>query len=160
MHIQSNDPHVTSPRMRYSSEAGGQHDTYGFALTAHPGKSQRRPDNNTSSQLIRYFGLPTPRAPDASVLVRPGYSRRAASPSTPVAPPEVMPDNNIVEQDHRNVKRLTRPGLGFGSFWTARRTLAGYGAMAMMRKGQVRNISGSDIRAQATFIVGLFQVSA
>ena len=28
--------------------------------------------------------------------------------------------NNILEQDHRNVKRLTGPGLGFGSFWTAR----------------------------------------
>ena len=41
--------------------------------------------------------------------------------------------NNIVEQDHRNVKRLTCPGLGFGSFWTARRTLAGYEAMAMIR---------------------------
>jgi transposase-like protein len=68
--------------------------------------------------------------------------------------------NNIVEQDHRNVKRLTRPGLGFGRFWTARRTLAGYEAMAMMRKGQVRNVSGSDIRAQATFIAGLFQVAA
>jgi transposase, IS6 family len=68
--------------------------------------------------------------------------------------------NNIVEQDHRNVKRLTRPGLGFGSFWTARRTLAGYEAMAMMRKGQVRNISRNDIRAQATFIAGLFQVAA
>jgi len=27
--------------------------------------------------------------------------------------------NNIVGQDHRNLKRLTRPGLGFGSFWTA-----------------------------------------
>jgi IS6 family transposase len=68
--------------------------------------------------------------------------------------------NNIVEQDHRNVKRLTRPGLGFGGFWTARRTLAGYEAMAMIRKGQVRNIGGNDIRAQATFIAGLFQVVA
>jgi transposase-like protein len=68
--------------------------------------------------------------------------------------------NNIVEQDHRNLKRLTRPGLGFGGFWTARRTLAGYEAMAMLRKGQVRTISGSDIRAQATFIAGLFQVAA
>jgi transposase-like protein len=28
--------------------------------------------------------------------------------------------NNIIEQDHRNVKRLIRPGLGFGGFWTAR----------------------------------------
>src|SRR5271163_3704168 len=68
--------------------------------------------------------------------------------------------NNIVEQDHRRVKWLICPGLGFGSFWTARRTLAGYEAMAMMRKGQIRNIGGSDIRAQATFIAGLFQVAA
>jgi transposase-like protein len=68
--------------------------------------------------------------------------------------------NNIVEQDHRNVKRVIRPGLGFGGFWTARRTLAGYEAMAMIRKGQVRNMGGNDIRAQATFIARLFDVAA
>jgi transposase-like protein len=68
--------------------------------------------------------------------------------------------NNIVEQDHRRVKRLTGPGLGFGGFWTARRTLAGYEVMAMIRKGQVRNIGGNDIRAQAEFIAGLFQAAA
>jgi IS6 family transposase len=68
--------------------------------------------------------------------------------------------NNIVEQDHRNVKRVTRPGLGFGRFWTARRTLAGYEAMAMIRKRQVRNISGRDIRGQAKFIARLFNVAA
>jgi IS6 family transposase len=44
--------------------------------------------------------------------------------------------NNIVEQDHRNVKRVTQSRLGFGGFWTARRTLAGYEAMAMIRKGR------------------------
>src|SRR4051794_34837352 len=68
--------------------------------------------------------------------------------------------NNIVEQDHRRIKRLIDPGLGFGSFWTARRTLAGYEAMAMIRKGQVRNIGGSDINAQAAFIADLFQDAA
>jgi IS6 family transposase len=68
--------------------------------------------------------------------------------------------NDIVEQDHRRVKRLTSPGLGFGGFWTARRTLAGYEAMAMIRKGQVRNIGGNDIRAQAEFIAELFQLAA
>ena len=68
--------------------------------------------------------------------------------------------NNIVEQDHRRVKRLTRPGLGFGGFWTARRTLAGFEAMAMIRKGQVRTIGGRDIRAQASFIAGVFQIAA
>ncbi len=68
--------------------------------------------------------------------------------------------NNIVEQDHRRIKRLVRPGLGFGGFHTARRTLAGYEAMAMVRKGQVRKIGGRDIRAQAGFIAGLFQTAA
>jgi IS6 family transposase len=58
------------------------------------------------------------------------------------------------------VKRLTGPGLGFGGFWSARRTLAGYEAMAMIRKGQVRNIGGNDIRAQAEFIAGLFLLAA
>jgi transposase, IS6 family len=68
--------------------------------------------------------------------------------------------NNIVEQDHRRVKRLTRPGLGFGGFWTARRTLVGFEAMAIIRKGQVQNIGGRDIRTQATFIAELFQTAA
>src|SRR3954466_6579020 len=68
--------------------------------------------------------------------------------------------NNIVEQDHRRVKRLIRPGLSFGSFWTARRTLAGYEVMAMVRKGQVRRIGGRDMRAQATFVARLFDVAA
>jgi IS6 family transposase len=68
--------------------------------------------------------------------------------------------NNIVEQDHRRLKRLIRPGLGFGSFHTARRTLAGYEAMVMVRKGQVRKVGGRDMRTQATFVAKLFQSAA
>jgi transposase, IS6 family len=68
--------------------------------------------------------------------------------------------NNIVEQDHRRIKRLVRPGLGFGSLPTAKRTLAGYEAMAMIRKGQVHNVGGCDIPAQAVFIAELFDVAA
>ena len=68
--------------------------------------------------------------------------------------------NNIVEQDHRRIKRLVRPGLGFGSFHTARRTLAGFETMAMMRKGQLRKIDGHDIRGQAVVIAGLFDSAA
>ena len=68
--------------------------------------------------------------------------------------------NSIVEQDHRRIRRLIRPGLGFGGFWTARRTLAGYEAMAMIRKGQLRNIGGRDMRAQASFIAELFENAA
>ncbi|TWA70038.1 DDE superfamily endonuclease [Azospirillum brasilense] len=68
--------------------------------------------------------------------------------------------NNIVEQDHRRIKRLVRPGLGFKSFRTARRTIAGYEIMAMVRKGQVAAIPANDMPAQATFIATLFGVAA
>jgi putative transposase len=45
--------------------------------------------------------------------------------------------NNIVEQDHRAVKRLTRPMLGFKSFWAARCTIADIEVMHAIRKGQL-----------------------
>jgi len=45
--------------------------------------------------------------------------------------------NNIVEQDHHAMKRLTRPMLGFKSFWAARCTLAGIEVMHAIRKGQM-----------------------
>ena len=45
--------------------------------------------------------------------------------------------NNIVEQDHRFIKRRTRPGLSFSSYNTAWRTLQGYEVMNMIRKGQI-----------------------
>lgn len=44
--------------------------------------------------------------------------------------------NNIVEQDHRFIKKLVGPGLGFKSFYTARRTIIGYEIMNTIRKGQ------------------------
>jgi transposase-like protein len=68
--------------------------------------------------------------------------------------------NNIVEQDHRRVKRLVRPGLGFGAFHSARRTLAGYEAMIMIRKRQLRHIAGYDMAGQAAFIASLFATEA
>jgi transposase-like protein len=45
--------------------------------------------------------------------------------------------NNIVEQDPRAVKRITRPMLGFKSFWAVRCTLAGIEVMHAIRKGQL-----------------------
>jgi IS6 family transposase len=68
--------------------------------------------------------------------------------------------NNIVEQDHRRIKRLVRPGLGFNRFRTAWRTLVGYETLAMMRKGQVKEIDGKDIVAQAAFVNALFDIAA
>jgi transposase, IS6 family len=68
--------------------------------------------------------------------------------------------NNIVEQDHRRIKRLVRPGLGFKSFVSASRTIAGYEAMAMIRKDQVLNAPANDMQAQRDFIAALFGVAA
>jgi len=50
--------------------------------------------------------------------------------------------NNIIEQDHRRIKRLTRPMLGFKNFHVAQRTLAGIEVMAMIKKGQIKTLAG------------------
>lgn len=68
--------------------------------------------------------------------------------------------NNLIEQDHRNIKRIVRPMIGFQSFNTARRTLREIEAMAMIRKGQVKGISRGDSVSQIEFIQELFGVSA
>ncbi len=68
--------------------------------------------------------------------------------------------NNIIQQDHRKIKRFTKPRMGFGSFNTARRTLSGIEAMSMIRKGQVKGISKGDSVSQAKFIEELFGIIA
>jgi len=45
--------------------------------------------------------------------------------------------NNIIEQDHRAIKRVTKPMLNFKSFRAARNVLAGIELMHMIRKGQL-----------------------
>jgi IS6 family transposase len=68
--------------------------------------------------------------------------------------------NNLIEQDHRFIKRRTRPGLGFFAFETAQRTLSGYETMHMIRKGQATGADKGDILAQVRFIDSLFGVAA
>ena len=56
---------------------------------------------------------------------------------TPVIVRQVKYLNNIVEQDHRAVKRVTKPMLNFKSFRSAKNVLAGIELMHMIRKGQL-----------------------
>ncbi len=56
--------------------------------------------------------------------------------------------NNIVGQDQRAVKRLTKPMLGFKSFEAARNVLVGIELMHMMPKGQMR-LEGCEERSFA-----------
>ena len=48
--------------------------------------------------------------------------------------------NNIIEPDHRFIRRKVKPMLGFGSFETAEKTICGIEIMNMIRKGQVEGI--------------------
>ncbi len=68
--------------------------------------------------------------------------------------------NNIVEQDHRGIKRLVKPGMGFGSFNTARRTIKGYEIMNMVRKGQIEKVEKGAVRKRVKFMHQIFGVAA
>jgi transposase-like protein len=52
--------------------------------------------------------------------------------------------NNVIEQDHRFIKKKVRASQCFKSFHTAERTLEGIESINMMRKGQVKRLAGSD----------------
>ena len=68
--------------------------------------------------------------------------------------------NNLIEQDHRFIKRLTKPGLGFFSLETAWRTIRGFEIMNMMRKGQLQGMEKGNVEAQVAFVAKLFDVAA
>lgn len=65
-----------------------------------------------------------------------------------------------MEQDRRFIKRRVKPGLGFGSFNTARRTLQEYVLMHMIRKGQIKGADNGDVMGQISFVDQIFGVAA
>jgi IS6 family transposase len=60
--------------------------------------------------------------------------------------------NNILEQDHRAIKKRIRAKQHFREFSCTRRTIQGYETMHKIRKGQVRWVAKGDIRVQNRFI--------
>ena len=68
--------------------------------------------------------------------------------------------NNIIEQDHRFIKRRTRPMLGFKRFTTAWRTLRGIEIMHALRKGQARWMAKGDVVGQTQLIHKVFGLAA
>lgn len=59
--------------------------------------------------------------------------------------------NNLIEQDHRAVKRITDPMMGFKSFWSAQKLLAGIETMHMVKKGQLHCPGGRPMSAADQF---------
>jgi len=68
--------------------------------------------------------------------------------------------NNIVEQDHRPIKRRARASQGFRSFPCAARTIQGIEVLSMIRKGQVRWLAKGDIVGQVAFVARLLGLGA
>src|SRR5262245_47646431 len=107
-----------------------KHDQHGhtidFLLTEH---------RNTEAALrflkkaIRRNGLPEPITIDGSDANEAAIKRYNQEYGTAITIRQVKYLNNVVEQDHRFLKRRVNPGLGFGSYRTAWRTIQGYEAM-------------------------------
>jgi transposase, IS6 family len=68
--------------------------------------------------------------------------------------------NNLVEQDHRFIKRRVNPESGFWSLETAWRTTQGYEATNQLRKRQVKGTTRADIRSQIRFVAAAFGLAA
>ncbi|SFQ92242.1 DDE domain-containing protein [Bacillus mycoides] len=67
--------------------------------------------------------------------------------------------NNIVEQDHRFIKRRIRSMLGFKSYKTSTSILSGVEAMHMVKKEQI-DLRDQSVQNQNIFINQLFGLTA
>jgi putative transposase len=62
--------------------------------------------------------------------------------------------NNIIEQDHRSIKKIIKPMMGFKSFDSAKSTLAGIELHHMLRKKQHKDANNQTIFQQFYALAG------
>jgi len=120
---------------RYLYRAVDKHgQTIDFLLTEH---------RDTEAALrflkkaIRRNGVPETITIDGSDANEAAIKRYNAEHGTHIAIRQVKYLKNIVEQDHRGIKRITRPMLGFKAFDAAQATLVGIELMHMIKKRQL-----------------------
>jgi transposase-like protein len=106
--------------------------TINFLLTTHRDEPAAM---RFLTRAIRRHGVPETITIDGSEANAAAIRRYNGAHGTAIVIRQVRYLNNIVEQDHRAVKRVARPTLGFKAFETAQRTLAGVERMHMLRKG-------------------------
>ena len=90
------------------------------------------------TKAIRRHGVPEKITIDGSAANEAAIKSYNEEHGTAIAIRKIKYLNNIVEQDHRGVKRVTRPMLGFKSFEAAQGTLVGIELMHMIKKKQLR----------------------
>jgi putative transposase len=109
-------------------------ETIDFLLTEHRDKEAAL---RFLKKAIRRNGLPetiTIDGSEANAAASKSYNQEQV---TTLSIRQVKYVNNIVEQDHRGVKRITRPMLGFKAFDAAQATLVGIELMHMIKKRQL-----------------------
>jgi putative transposase len=95
-------------------------------------------------QAIHRHGVPETITIDGSEANDAAIKRYNEIHGTHIIIRQVKYLNNVVEQDHRAVKRVTRPMLGFKLFGAAQATLAGIELMHMLKKGQLAREEGAE----------------
>ena len=110
-----------------------QGQTVDFLLTAKRNAAAAR---RFFEKAIRHNAVPDKVTMDKSGANQAALDQLNEERQVPIEIRQVKYLNNIVEQDHRAIKRITRPMLGFKSFRAARAILAGIELMHMIRKDQ------------------------
>ena len=108
--------------------------TVGFLLTA---KRDKAAAQRFFDKAMKANGAPEKVTMDKSGANKAAMDEINARGETPIIVRQVKYLNNIVEQDHRAIKRVTKPMLNFKSFQAAKSVLAGIELMHMIRKRQL-----------------------
>ena len=114
--------------------------TIDFLLTA---KRDKAAAKRFFDKAMQANGVPEKVTMDKSGANKAAIDEINANREKPMVVRQVKYLNNIVEQDHRAVKRITKSMLGFKSFQSAKNILAGIELMHMIRKGQIM-MEGAD----------------
>jgi putative transposase len=126
--------HQVNGALKYLYRAVDQQgQTVDFLLTARRNAAAAR---RFFEKAMRHNAVPDKITMDKSGTNQAALEQLNKEREVPIAIRQVKYLKNIVEQDHRTIKRITRPMLGFKSFRAARAILAGIELMHMIRKGQ------------------------
>jgi putative transposase len=122
--------------------------TIDFLLTTHRDEPAAR---RFLAKAIHRHGVPEIITVDGSEANAAAVRHYNTEHKTTITMRQVRYLNNVVEQDHRAVKRITRPMLGFKSVEAAQCTLAGVELMHMLRKGQAAGGANHGLTAAEQF---------
>lgn len=122
--------------------------TLDFLLTAHRDKKAAK---RFFKQAAGQHGLPEKVMIDKSDANAAAIESLREETGAEIEIRQVKYLNNVVEQDHRAVKRIVRPMLGFQSFCSARATLAGIELMHMIKKEHMKSTDSQSLSAAEPF---------